>query len=154
MKSHNEFLWDIVRKYKDAGGTWPATSREIALWAIENKLWAPQPAAVVGQCADQLSRAMRDEYIVDPQGRKVRVKHSATIGDGPDQQSLWDDSRTASPKFMEIAFQGRRRQIVGDCRQLKNDVDSYNENRCPPKLIQVVFDFTHDLLEQELALAD
>ena len=153
MKSHNEMLQDIVRQYKDDGGDWPATSREIAQWAISNHMWAPQPAAIVGQCADQLSRAMRDEYIVDPQGRKVRVKHSATIGDGQEQQSLWDDSRTATPKFMEIAFQGRRRQIVGDCKQLKNDVDSYNENRCPPKLIQVVFDFRDDLIEHELAHA-
>jgi hypothetical protein len=29
---------------------------------------------------------------------------------------------------MEIAFQQRRQQILGDCRQLKTDVDSYNDN--------------------------
>lgn len=153
MKSHAELLQEIVHKYKEGGNPWPATSREIARWAIENRLWAPQPSAVIAQCADQLSRAMRDEYIVDPQGRKVRALHSATFGTGPEQQSLWDDIRTASPKFMEIAFQGRRRQIVGDCKQLKNDVDSYNENRRPTKPIQVVFDFTYDLLEAELAKA-
>jgi hypothetical protein len=87
---------------------------------------------------------------VDPQGRKVRALHSATF---PDQQPLWDDIRTASPRFMEMAFQGRRRQIVGDCKQLKNDVDSFNENRRPARSIQVIFDFTNDLLEAELAMA-
>ena len=42
-------------------------------------------------------------------------------------------------------------QIVGDCRQLKMDVDSYNDNRLPVQPIQMIFDFTYDL--EELALA-
>jgi hypothetical protein len=50
---------------------------------------------------------------------------------------------------MGIAFQQRRQQIVGDCRQLKSDVDSYNENRNPSSPIQMVFDFTLDLVELE-----
>jgi len=50
---------------------------------------------------------------------------------------------------MQVAFQQRRQQIVGDCLQLKNDVDSYNENRKPDQLIQLVLDFTHDSEEIE-----
>jgi hypothetical protein len=50
---------------------------------------------------------------------------------------------------MEIAFQQRRQQIVGDCRQLKADVDSYNENYNSGEAIQTVFDFTEDLEELE-----
>ena len=52
---------------------------------------------------------------------------------------------------MEAAFQQRRQQIVSDCRQLKIDVDSYNENHNSGRLIQMVFDFTLDLAELELA---
>ena len=52
---------------------------------------------------------------------------------------------------MEVAFQQRRQQIVMDCLQLKTDVDSYNENRKPESPIQMVFDFTDDLTELELA---
>ncbi|MCW2313608.1 hypothetical protein [Rhodoferax antarcticus] len=52
---------------------------------------------------------------------------------------------------MSLAFQQRRHQIVGDCRQLKMDVDSYNDNRLPVQPIQMIFDFTFDL--EELALA-
>jgi len=29
---------------------------------------------------------------------------------------------------MEIAFQQRRQQILGECRQLKTDVDNYKDN--------------------------
>ena len=52
---------------------------------------------------------------------------------------------------MQIAFQQRRRQIVGDCRQLKADVDSYNENSHPGQPIQMVFDFRNDLEELDSA---
>jgi hypothetical protein len=52
---------------------------------------------------------------------------------------------------MEVAFQQRRNQIVADCLQLKNDVDSYNENRKPVSPMQMIFDFTDDLAELELA---
>ena len=50
---------------------------------------------------------------------------------------------------MHIALQQRRQQIVGDCRQLKTDVDSYNENRKPNQPIQLVLDFTEDVAEIE-----
>jgi hypothetical protein len=54
---------------------------------------------------------------------------------------------------MEIAFQQRRQQIVGDCRQLKSDMDSYNQNHNVGKPIQMVFDFTLDLEEIEALAA-
>jgi hypothetical protein len=50
---------------------------------------------------------------------------------------------------MEVAFQQRRQQIVGDCRQLKADLDSYNENYNLGESLQMVFDFTNDLAEIE-----
>ena len=54
---------------------------------------------------------------------------------------------------MEVAFQQRRRGIVGDCKQLKNDADSYNENFNSEAAIQIIFDFTDDLDEAEAAAA-
>jgi hypothetical protein len=143
-------LQSLVQEYRQRGGSWPATSREIAHWAIENKKWLPQPSAVISQCADQIARALRDEYVTDPQGRRVRANHAVTHSKGAEQHVLWDDIRTATPKHMELAFQQRRQMVLGDCKQLKNDVDSYNENRKPEKTVQIVFDFTLDLAEAEL----
>ena len=93
---------------------------------------------------------MREEYITDPQGRTVRAKHVARVERDGEQIPLWADIRTADRQHMEIAFQQRRQQIVGDCRQLKTDVDSYNENRNPGAAIQMVFDFTLDVAELEV----
>ncbi|MDP1679034.1 MAG: hypothetical protein Q8L02_02745 [Candidatus Nitrotoga sp.] len=147
----NEQLQAIVGQYQEAGLKWPATMREVAEWAIKANKWIPHPSAIVSQCAEELSGAMRDEYVRDKQGRKIRTKHAATYQDGPEQTVLWDDIRTASHEHMRRAFQQRRKQILGDCKQLKNDVDSYNENRLPINPIQVVFNFTIDL--EDIALA-
>jgi hypothetical protein len=146
--SYSETMQHMVRVYRSSKEKWPASSREIAQWAISSGHWVPQPSAIVAQCADQISKALRDEYFTDPQGRRVRLNHAAHSDD--EQLVLWDDIRTAKPEHMMLAFQQRRLQILGDCKQLKNDADSYNENRKPDMNIQMVFDFTLDLEESDL----
>jgi hypothetical protein len=149
MKTFNEQLQSIVTKYIEDNEDWPATTHQIASYAIKNHLWEAQNATVLDLCAEQLARAMREEYIRDPQGRVVRAKHAARVSG--EQTVLWADIRTASREHMVVALQQRRQQIVGDCRQLKADADSYNENNNPGKPIQMVFDFTKDLVELEAA---
>lgn len=140
---------DIVAKYRAAGQTWPATMALVANWALKNGMWAPHPQAALRQLARELSRAMREEYMTDPMGRRVRTKHAVvTTRDGA-QIAIWDDIRTAPRKHMAVAFQQRRERIVGDCRQLKTDVDSYNDAHIEEEPIQLVFDFTRDLRELE-----
>lgn len=151
MKTRAELLQELVQKYQLAGHKLPASPRDIARWAIDNKLLAPRPEAILNQCADEIARAMAIEYFTDTQGRRVRAKHAVVYYEGPKQHALWDDLRTAVPKHMEVAFQQRRHHILGECKQLKNDVDSYNENRKPPTPIQMIFNFSLDLEEIELA---
>lgn len=148
---YHEQLQRIVDDYISAGETWPATSRDIAAWGIKTGRWQPRGSDLVEIFADQIARAMREEYIIDPQGRHVRAKHAARLSKGPKQLVFWADIRTASRRHMEIAFQQRRQQIVGDCKQLKLDVDSFNENKNAGRPIQMVFDFSYDLIEANLA---
>ena len=147
--SYTEQIQRIANMYRQSGEPIPATSHQIAAWAIREGLWHAQPDALINQCAEELARAMREEYITDPQGRPVRAKHAARFKIDGQQRSFWDDIRTAERSFMEVAFKQRRQQIVGDCRQLKVDVDSYNENANPGTPIQLVLDFTLDVLELE-----
>lgn len=149
--SYNEKMQQIVGAYRLAGERWPATAKEIAGWAVTNGQWKPQPFSIIGQCANHLTKAMRDEYVIDPQGRHVRAKYAAKILDHGKQVTLWADGRTASRDHMRLSFQQRRHQVVGDCRHLKTDVDSYNENTNDGDPIQVIFDFTLDLEELEAA---
>jgi hypothetical protein len=51
---------------------------------------------------------------------------------------------------MEKAFAQRREQIIGDCLQLRTDVDVYNDlNRGKQPEIQMVLDFTEDVAERQ-----
>ena len=134
-------MQEVIKKYIESGQPWPATSKQMAEWDIQHKQWVPHPARLVNLCADQLARAMSEEYITDAQGRRVRAKHVVRTQEGGKQLYLWDDIRTADHAYMEVAFQQRRYQIVADCLQLKNDVDSYNENRQPASPIQMIFNF-------------
>ncbi len=147
-ESRQELIQRYADKYIDEHG--PASARDIANALIERGAWMPDRKDLVDILANYVSRAMREEYITDPQGRTVRAKHSARITQGDGQTSIWADIRTAEPAHMEIAFKQRRVQIVGDCRQLKRDVDSYNDNRCTDRLIQMPLDFTQDVAELEL----
>ena len=147
MAQYSKQLQKIVDAYLEDMQPWPASTHEIAAWAVRRRIWQPQPESMIDQCANQLSRAMREEHIVDPQGRTVRAKHVAKVDRDGAQIPLWADIRTASRDHMEIAFQQRRQQIVGDCKQLKTDLDSYNENRNISDPIQMIFDFTYDVEE-------
>jgi hypothetical protein len=149
MATYTEQLQQIANRYMRETGTTTVTAREISAWAIQKGLWAPQPSALIRQCAEELSRAMREDYMTDPQGRRVRAKHVAIVDRAGEQLPLWADIRTATREHMQVAFQQRRHQIVGDCRQLKVDVDSYNENYNDALPVQIVFDFTEDVEELE-----
>lgn len=150
--TYNELLQRIVQEYREHGEGWPAEAREIAAWAIRTRRWEPQQSKIIGQCAADISRAMREEYHTDRQGRRVRTKHAARLprSGQPEQAMLWADVRTASRDHMDTALKLRRKQIVGDCRQLSVDVKSYDENYNTGEPVQISFNFTFDLIEQEL----
>lgn len=148
MMSHSEQMQEIYRKYIEQKGAVPVTMHEVADWAIRYGHWKPQPADIVSRCAEELSRALRNEYFTDPQGRRVRAKHAATVKENQQTFTYWNDMRTATREHMELAFQQRRVSVVADCRQLHNDVTSYNQNNNEGERIQMVWDFTYDIEEQ------
>jgi hypothetical protein len=100
----------------------------------------------ISQCAERIARAMRLDHVRDKRGRSVRRYYAARIREDGQLRMKWDDWNAERP-FMEVAVANRRNQILGECRQLKCDVDSYNERRCPDEPIQIEFDFTVDLRE-------
>lgn len=89
---------------------------ELAAWAYDNGLCQPQRLTIVNRLAEEFARAMRADYHVDRQGRRVRTKHVAIYERGGKQYALWADLRVASREHMERSFQQRRQGIVGDCR--------------------------------------
>ena len=153
MATYRQQLQRIVAQYRLSGNKWPASASTMAAWAIENGLWQQHRALQIRQCSREIARAMREEYITDAKGRRVRIKHPVTRREGDTQEVLWDDIRTAPRAHMEMSFMQRRNRIVGDCRQLKTDADSYNDAHPEAPPIQMVFDFTDDLAELEAVAA-
>ena len=147
MATYAEQMQGIWRQYEGAGMPVPATTREVADWAIRQGLWKPKPADVISQCAEDLSRSLREEYRTDKYGRRYRAKHAVRVSEGGKQLSMWADIDTAPRNHMVKAFAQRRKQIVGDCHQLKTDVDYYNEANSTNEPIQVILDFTQDVEE-------
>ena len=151
MSYYTRQMQRIVEDYRLAGQPWPASTKAMAAWAIETGQWELPDSAAINKCAEDLAKAMREEYTTDPKGRRVRVKHPVTMRRGGEQFALWDDIRTATRDHMQTSFQQRRQGIVGDCRQLKVDSDSYNDAHPEAEPINLVFDFTMDLAEIEAA---
>jgi len=154
MSTYNEQMQKRADQYLKETGSTVFTTRDLAGWAIKNKFWEPHPSILVKQCAEEFSKALREQYMTDPRGRRVRAKHVAMVEQGKKQIPLWADIRTASKDHMERAFQLRRQQVVGDCRQLKNDLDSYNQyyNKQGEQL-RIIFDFREDLADSDALAA-
>jgi hypothetical protein len=151
-KTYDEQLQDLVEDYRASGEDWPAPSKVIAGWLIRTGRWRAPRKNEIDILAPQLSAAMRHELFTDPQGRRVRKKHSIRrmieLEDGTHKQTaLWADFDDISRDDMHVSLQQRRGQVLGDCVHLKTDLDSYNENRNPGPNIQMSFDFTDDVLE-------
>jgi hypothetical protein len=148
--SYKDQILRVEKKYREAGGKWPAAAVDVAEWGVSKGFLEMHRGAVIRQFAEQIAQIWRDEYMDDPQGRRIRVKHAARYSINGVQTWLWDNMPTATHKHMELSFQNKRQQVVMDCHQLKLDVDSYNENYNKGRKIQMVFDFRNDLEELEL----
>lgn len=150
MITKREQLQRIVKEYQKSGQPWPAKTADMAKWALDTGRYDLTRPTLERACARELAQAMRQEYFIDPQGRRVRAKHPARIMKCGEQLMLWHDIRTAPRGHMEIAFKQRRRRIELECRQVKTDADSYNDAHPEEFPIQMVLDFTRDIEEFEL----
>lgn len=154
MGTRSESLQRLFHEYQRQNGGVPETPYKVIQWALANGLVAaPQldPAAVL---ADEMARALREEYRTDKNGRRYRRNHAARITRNGVQLSLWGEMETAPRDHMVKAFQQRRQQVVGDCFQLKTDVDVYNDRNGDKEPIQVVLNFVDDVAELQAARGD
>lgn len=154
MSSYNEQLQRFWHLYKEAGHEDTPTAKEVAAWAIEQGLWKPRASDIINVLSQDLARAWREEYGTDPKGRRYRKKHPVRKSVGGKQKYFWEDMDTAPRQHMEMAFAQRRQQIVGDCIQLKTDVDAYNDKNADQEPIQLVIDFEDDVEEHFLDKED
>jgi hypothetical protein len=98
-----------------------------------------------------MAQALRAEYRTDAKGRRYRVNHAVRVTESGVQYTFWAEMGFAPHDHMERAFAQRREGIVGDCVQLKTDIDAYNDmNTGKQPRIQLVLDFADDVAEREV----
>ena len=155
MSAYTNQVKDYVERYKtETGNDGLLDPHEVAAWALHNGLHKPNPKTIIDAIAADIAQVWRDEYRTDKHGRRYRAKHAATHKKGNKTLSLWadlDDPEAPHNHFVR-SFAQRRQQIVGDCLQLKTDVDVYNDKREPDEQIQVPLDFTLDVAELQQSL--
>jgi hypothetical protein len=155
--THKRNLQELIEEYRRTlahGSSFEL--REFAVWAIRERRWAPPIKSAVDLLVSEAGAALREEYFTDDQGRRVRKKHVVRVSSEDEfgnkkQLTLWNDITTASPEHMLASLQQRRMGIADDCWQLKQDLDSYNDNWNPGERIQIWFDFMEDMEERELS---
>ena len=124
--------------------------RGAAEWAVANGLLEVPEIDPYDVLAGQMASALRVEHKTDARGRRYRVNHAVRVSKSGVQYTFWAMMDFAEHDFMERAFTQRREQIVGDCLQLKTDVDVYNElNKGRQPEIQLVLNFSDDVAERE-----
>jgi hypothetical protein len=142
----------IERYQSEVGGDGLLDPHAVAEWAYNNGLHKPSIRTVVDAIAADIAQQFREDYRTDTNGQRYRAMHAVRTRKGDKTMSLWadmDDERAPRDHFVR-SFAQRRQQIVGDCYQLKTDVDVYNSKDPAQSPIQVPLDFTYDVEELQL----
>lgn len=150
MSGKREKLQNVWHRYDNEQEHKPSGTREVAEWAVANGFLELPEIDPYDVLAGQMAQALRDEYGTDEKGRRYRLNHAVRITKSGVQHTFWAVMGFASHDHMERTFAQRREQIIGDCYQLKVDVDVYNTlNSDRKKPVQLILDFTEDVAERE-----
>jgi hypothetical protein len=148
MSKYNSDLQRAWHEYESAHGAVPATTREAVQWAVKNGLIELRETDPFAKLAEDMAKALREEYAVDAKGRRYRVNHAVRVTKAGVQYTFWAMLKDAPRSHMQKAFIQRREQIVGDCVQLSTDVEVYNEMNSEQPPIPMLFDFRDDVAER------
>jgi hypothetical protein len=148
MTTKNEQLQHAWRAYEHEHGYMPATAREACVWGVARGILHLPDIDPFDQLAEDMSRALREEYGTDALGRRYRKNHAVRITKGGVQFTMWAILGNAGREHMQRAFIQRREQIVGDCAQLATDVEVYNDMNKDQSPIQIPFNFEPDVEER------
>lgn len=134
-----------IRQFESEHSRKPFDLHEVYHWAVQKGLWSPPLDLAERRFVEEVSQDLREEYITDETGERVRYYHAVTRGR---QGALWANLDTGPKDHLFEGFTQRRKQSLGDCRQLRSDIDYCNRNRFSEAPIQMSFNFDADLAEE------
>jgi hypothetical protein len=146
MSSRKEHNVKIVKQFEREHQRKPFDLHEVYSWATAKGLWFPPHDLAERKFVEEVASALREEYITGDDGNRVRYYHAVTQGR---QGTLWANVDTGPKDHLLEGYKQRRQQSLGDCRQLKIDVDYANKKRFQDEPILMSFNFDLDLAEEE-----
>ena len=149
MTTKNVAMQRAWHEYEKQNGQVPASAREASIWAVGNGLITLPEIDPYDVLADEMARALREEYATDKKGRRYRVNHAVRVTKRGVQYTMWAILGSAPREHMQKAFIQRREQVVGDLVQLATDVEVYNDMHTDIAPIQLPLDFTYDVEERK-----
>ena len=150
MATKQERLQQAWHRYDGDQRHRPTSARQAVEWAVAGGILELPSIDPYDVLAGEMADALRSEIRTDEKGRRYRVNHAVRATKGGVQYTFWGALGFAPHAHMEKAFAQRRDQIIGDCLQLKTDVDVYNDmNQGNQPEIQLVLDFTDDVAERQ-----
>jgi hypothetical protein len=147
--SRKEQILKYTKEFEQQHKRQPFDVNEVADWLMQNDYWKPLKDFARRKCVEEVKDVLREQYITAEDGSRVRLYHSATTEKDGRQLHLWANMFDAPREHLEVGFQERRRQSLGDARQLKSDMDYVNQKRFQENPIQMSFNFDEDLAEEE-----
>lgn len=148
MASYAQQMQDIFKRYQNEVSVDPVDLKQVGAWATASGLWAPRPVDVLSRFATDMADSLREEYRRDKSGRRYRAKLAVTVGR---QGSLWGDIDTSPRAHVVKNFGQRRKQVVGDCVQMRLDRDHYATAHPDEEQIEIEFNFSDDVEEALIA---
>jgi len=146
-----EYLQRLFHEYIQEHHVETADATSVYDWAHKTGRWHHTQFDIRKQYIRELSRALRDERYIDPQGREVRRMHAAPRK-LPDGQLAWEwaDITTAKPEHMRVSLTVRRDGIVADAWQHFLDTKSYNDNNVHGAALPLFdYDMNKDIAEKQ-----
>ena len=135
----------IAREFEAEHRRLPFSLHEVYAWAVAKNLWYAPIDLAEKKFVAEMADTLREEYITTEDGEKVHYYYAVTKGR---QGSLWANLDTAPRDHIDTSLKQRRRQSLGDCRQMKTDMDYVNRKRFSTQPIQMSFNFDADLAEE------
>lgn len=148
MPTYNEQLQRVWHLYEKEHGSIPSRLQDALKWGVTNGMLKLPEYDPYDKLADDMARALREEYATDKLGRRYRVNHAVRVNKSGVQYTFWAIMGDAPREHMQKAFIQRREQIVGDCVQLATDVEVYNDRNKDQPPIPMLFDFRDDIAER------
>jgi hypothetical protein len=78
----NELLQSVWRRYEDEHDRLAATAREVVKWGVQGGLLRLPDIDPYDILAEDMSRALREQYATDSKGRRYRVNHAVRVTKG------------------------------------------------------------------------